>query len=88
MVELDGKAANSKYSWEQKQAFIGGLRSHAAQRGYQPGWVSHQYHEKFGVWPNDPRLKHEPAGPITLEVANWIRSQQIRYAKAKQRAAA
>jgi superfamily II DNA or RNA helicase len=86
MVELYGKAANSKYSWDQKQAFIAGLKSHAESRGYQPGWVAHQYHSKFGVWPNDPRVKHQPAGPISLDVANWIRSQQIRYAKAKRAA--
>ncbi|MGN6094479.1 MAG: DEAD/DEAH box helicase, partial [Luteibacter jiangsuensis] len=86
MVELDGKAANRKYTWEQKEQFIAGLRSHAAQRGYQPGWVAHQYHSKFGVWPNDPRLRDVQAGPITLEVANWVRSQQIRFAKSRKAA--
>lgn len=87
MVELDGKAANRKYSWEQKQDFIAGLKSWAQQKGYQSGWVAHKYMEKFGVWPNDPRLRVD-AGPITADVANWIRSQQIRYAKAKQAKAA
>jgi DNA repair protein RadD len=87
MVEIDGKAANKRFSWEQKQQFMAGLRGYAQQRGYQPGWCAHQYHAKFGVWPNDPRLK-VPAGPVTLEVQNWIRSQQIRFAKTKQAAAA
>lgn len=87
MVELDGKKANKQYTWEQKEAFIGGLRSHAQERGYQPGWVAHQYHSKFGVWPNDARLKHVPPGPISIDVSNWIRSQQIRFAKAKKAAA-
>lgn len=87
MVELDGKAANKRFSWEQKQQFMAGLRGYAQQRGYQPGWCAHQYHAKFGVWPNDPRLKVS-AGPVTLEVQNWIRSQQIRFAKQKQAVAA
>jgi hypothetical protein len=34
---------------------MAGLRGYAQQRGYQPGWCAHQYHAKFGVWPNDPR---------------------------------
>lgn len=88
MLELDGKAANKKYNWEQKQTFIAGLRGYAHSRGYQPGWVAHQYHAKFGVWPNDPRLKNQPAGPVTVEVQNWVRSQQIRFAKTKQAVAA
>jgi superfamily II DNA or RNA helicase len=89
MLELDiGKKANQSWSWERKQEFIAGLRGYAAERGYQPGWVAHKYQEKFGVWPNDPRVKHVAAGPVTFEVSNWIRSQQIRYAKSKQKAAA
>lgn len=88
LVELDGKAANKKYTFEQKQQFISGLRGYAHQRGYQPGWVAHQYHSKFGVWPNDPRLRNTPATPASQEVQNWIRSQQIRFAKSKQAVAA
>ena len=87
MIELDGKASNKKYSWEQKQQFIAGLRGFAQAKGFNRGYAAHKYQEKFGVWPNDPRVRDVPAGTISAEVSNWIRSQQIRFAKSKQAAA-
>jgi DNA repair protein RadD len=89
-TELDDGKRESKARKEptpQQREQIRCSCGYAQQRGYQPGWCAHQYHAKFGVWPNDPRLK-VPAGPVTLEVQNWIRSQQIRFAKTKQAAAA
>jgi hypothetical protein len=61
------------------------LTAIAAERGYQPGWVSHKYREKFGAWPT-----HRIVAPITptAEVLSWVRSRAIAYAKAKQRGAA
>jgi DNA repair protein RadD len=89
MHELElGKRANREMSWEAKQVFMAGLRTYANDRGYKPGWAANQYRERFGVWPNDPRVNEVPAGPVTLETANWIKSQLIRYAKSKQKAAA
>jgi len=38
------------------------------------------------VWPNDLRVKHCEPGPITPEVAGWIKHEQIKFAK--RRAAA
>lgn len=87
-VEIGGKKANATTSWEAKQAFMAGLRTYANDRGYKPGWAANQYKAKFGVWPNDPRVNDVPAGPVTAETASWIRSQQIRYAKARQAVAA
>ena len=52
----------------------------AEQRSYKLGWVAHQYKTKFGVWP--PRSPVAPVPP-SYEVASWVKSRQIAYAKAR-----
>jgi hypothetical protein len=49
------------------------------ERGYKPGWVAHQYKQKFGSYP----LWGGVALPIapTPEVRSWVRSRMIAYAK-------
>jgi hypothetical protein len=86
MVELTGKPANRKTTWEDKQALMAGLKTYASQHGYQSGWVAHKYQEKFGVWPNDPRVKSVSPGPVTAELDSWVRSQAIRWAKRRKAA--
>lgn len=87
-VEMGGKKANRETSWPAKAAFYAGLKTYANERGYKPGYAANQYREKFGVWPNDPRVHDVSPGPITLETSSWIRSRHIAFAKAKQRARA
>ncbi len=81
MVEIDGNRLNQKTSWDDKRRFIGGLRAYANEHGYNPGWVAHKYRAKFGVWPNDPRVKNEPASEYDFDTARWLKSQQIAWAK-------
>ena len=81
MVEIDGTKLNRTTSWDEKQAFIGGLRAYAAKHGYKDGWVAHKYKERFGVWPNDQRLKSQPPTQYGHELSQWLKSQAIRYAK-------
>jgi len=89
MVELEvGKKANKDTSWPVKAQFFAGLKAYAEERGYKPGYAAAQYREKFGVWPNDPRVRDVAPGPITLETRSWIKSRQIAFAKSKQRARA
>ncbi len=73
-------------SWEEKAAFMGGLKNYAQQHGYQPGWVAHKYRERYGVWPNDPRVKSAPPTLVTAEQERWIRSAAIRWAKGRAKA--
>ena len=68
----------------QKQDWYSQLLTIAANRGYSDGWVANKYREKFGVWPRS--LVRSPA-PISLEVANWVKSRQIAWARAARRAA-
>jgi DNA repair protein RadD len=52
----------------------------AESRNYKAGWVAHQYKTKFNVWP--PRVSVVPVEP-TYEVASWVKSRQIAYAKSR-----
>jgi len=79
------KAAPEKFTKEMKQEWISQLTHYARQKGYKDGWASNQYRARFGVWPKDVHarmvLRQDP------DVLNWIRSRQIAYAHAKQKAA-
>jgi DNA repair protein RadD len=75
LVELNQTAAAGR---DEKQQIWSELRFVARERGYNPGWAAHKYKDKFGVWPrglDDAEI--EPS----QKTMNWIRSQQIRYAK-------
>jgi superfamily II DNA or RNA helicase len=55
----------------------------ARDRGYKDGWAAHKYKEKFGSWPANRTVAPEaPSG----EIKSWVRSRQIAYAKAIQKA--
>ena len=65
----------------EKAIFHAELMGYAKTRGYASGWVSHKYREKFGVWPNDPRITTSPSISPSLSTRNWIKSRQIAFAK-------
>jgi superfamily II DNA or RNA helicase len=55
------------------------LTAIANERSYKPGWVAHQYKQKFGAYPSwgsNP----QPLAP-SQEVRSWVRSRLIAYAK-------
>lgn len=67
-----------------KQQWYGQLLHIARMRGYSDGWASHKYKEKFTVW---PRGLEDTELDVTPEVASWVKSRQIAWAKSKRRAA-
>ncbi len=70
-----------------KQEFYSMLAYVALERGYKEGWAANQYREKFKVWPNAPGInKRAPPIAPNERVRSWIRSRQIAYAKARQKA--
>jgi hypothetical protein len=85
-IEL-GSRRSGQPSIEDKAAFVGELKGHATLRGYNYGWASHKYRERFGVWPNDPRVRCTRPAPPSLKTKNWIISRQIARAKAMERIA-
>jgi superfamily II DNA or RNA helicase len=61
------------------------LTAIALLRGYRAGWVAHKFREKFGTWPVLRSV--EPLAP-TPEVLSWVRSRNIAWAKAQEKARA
>lgn len=55
----------------------------ARDRGYRPGWAAYKFKEKFGHWPADRYVIPIPPDDA---VRSWVRSRQIAYAKAQEKA--
>jgi DNA repair protein RadD len=68
----------------QQQAFYSQLLTMARERGYSDGWVAYKMKEKFGHW---PRGFEREEMPVSIEVARWIKSRQIAWAKSLRSAA-
>lgn len=84
LVELgSGRKSTSVPSVADKADFYAELRWFARDRGYADGWAKHKFREKFGVWPNDPRIQSAAPAPPSLKTKQWIRSRQIAFAKAR-----
>lgn len=92
LAELDSRRmakANREAGWDEKVDFIRQLRAYALVTGKRDGWVAHGYRDKFGVWPNDPRVRNAPpANHVSPAVEAWVRAKNIRYAKTQQKRAA
>ena len=90
VVHLDGElvevGSGKRSTWTptvaDKAAFYGELLGYARGREYRSGWVAHKFRERFGVWPNDPRVKRAEPSPPSLKTKQWVRSRNIAFAKA------
>ena len=77
------------YTIAQKQAFLAGLNTYAAGKGFKMGrrgvfgWALNQYKEKFG---SDVPSKVDwgARGPVTEEVQKWVAHANIKWANSKQ----
>jgi len=67
-----------------QEAFYGELRWLATVRGYAPGWASHKFKERFGLWPNDWQVQLASPREPSLKTKNWLRSRQIAFAKGRR----
>jgi superfamily II DNA or RNA helicase len=85
LVELGARKSGGKATAgiADKISFHGELLWIARERGHKPGWVGHKYKERFGSWPNDPRVRAAVPRPPDLKTRNWIVSRQIAFAKAR-----
>jgi DNA repair protein RadD len=86
LIELGSRRSGAP-TIEDKAAFFSELRGHETLQGYSDGWASHKYRERFGVWPNDPRVRCARPTPPSLKTKNWIVSRQIAHARARERVA-
>jgi DNA repair protein RadD len=80
MMEL--ATANQKLSIN-KQDFYSQVLYYARSKGFNDGWASHKYKEKFGVWPKGMRQDAIAPSPETLK---WIKSRFIAWSKSKAKA--
>lgn len=67
---------------DRKQHVYSQLLQVARNKGYSSGWVAHKYRAMFGVWPRN--MRDVPAAPSN-EILSWLKSQQIRFAKAREK---
>jgi superfamily II DNA or RNA helicase len=86
LVEIvdTGSAANRKTSWEEKAQFYGEAKGYCMNKGFNVGFAAHKYREKFGVWPNDIRVRDTPAREPTTMFMNFMKYLGIRRAKGKE----
>lgn len=78
-VEVEaGELVQIRVRRRDKQSVYSQLLYIALERGYKTGWAANQYRKKFGRWPRG--LSDHCIEP-TPEIASWVKSQQIRYAK-------
>lgn len=70
LVEVvTGNAANRKTSWPEKVEFMSQALGYARRHGKKMGFAAHLYRERFGVWPNDARVRDaSPKEPGQLVV--------------------
>lgn len=85
-VDRQKRRANRHWTVPEKAQFYGELLRFAKIKGYKLGWAANKYREKFGVWPNDPRVKNAPEHTPIPETLNWITSRNIAWAKRKEAA--
>lgn len=81
MFELVGGTKHNHDEWPEKIRWARSLAGYAQAHGYQPGWAAHKYRERFGVWPNDPRVHNAQPLEPEADVRSWIRSRFIAYSK-------
>ena len=85
LVELGSRRTGAAVpSIGDKISFHGELLWMARERGHKPGWVGFKFKERFGTWPNDPRVRSATPRPPSLKTKNWIVSRQIAFAKGRR----
>jgi len=76
-----GKKKVQKVPGEKKSIYAG-LLFVAKEKGFKPGWVSHNFREIFGVWPVN--LKYTPPSEPSFELSDWLRRMRINYVMKKK----
>lgn len=60
------------------------LKLYQTTKNYRSGWAANQFRSKFGVWPSRSWDYATLPEVIDPQIASWIRSRQIAFAKSKQ----
>lgn len=87
-LEKQAKTASEKRnvttSKEDKQAFYSAALSHAASKGFNEGWASNAFRDRFSVWPNayDKTASKE----VCTEFENHLKHKRIAWARRRKTA--
>jgi hypothetical protein len=85
-ITRDGRVKVEKWPQEQKEYFYRELLGYAELKSYKKGWAYHAYRARFSVGPANS-FSGSPLRMIRPETASWIKSYNIRKAKAREKAA-
>lgn len=69
----------------ERMQFFAELKAYGLSKDYKPGWAAAKYKDKFKQWPPRHFEGISPAPILSPTVVLWIRSQNIKWAKSKQR---
>jgi len=81
--ELHELGMTSRQALAENQNFYSELLHYAKSRDYKDGWAAFKYKEKYGYWPNGLQ---KTTRPTSVTTANYIKSRNIAWSKAKARA--
>lgn len=65
----------------EKMQFMREVMRYGSDHGRKPGWASHAYKDKFGVW---PKFTVTAADYVSIATLGWIRHRNIAWAKSKR----
>ena len=80
--ELHELGMTSRQALAENQNFYSELLHYAKSRDYKDGWAAFKYKEKYGYWPNGLQ---KTTRPTSVTTANYIKSRNIAWSKAKAR---
>jgi len=81
--ELHELGMTSRQALVENQNFYSELLYYAKSRDYKDGWAAFKYKEKYGYWPNGLQ---KTTRPTSVTTANFIKSRNIAWSKAKAKA--
>lgn len=80
--ELHELGMTNRQALAENQNFYSELLYYARSRDYKDGWAAFKYKEKYGYWPNGLQ---KTTRPTSVTTANFIKSRNIAWSKAKAR---
>jgi superfamily II DNA or RNA helicase len=81
--DAEGKRANKTTPWPEKASFYAQALGYAREKGFKDGWAANKYKAKFGVWPNDVRVRNVQPEPPGKLIKGYIQFEAIQRNRAR-----
>lgn len=87
LEEFKGRKKRKGDNWgiEEKMCFYAELKGYGISKGYKPGWAAMKYRDRLKVWPRGSVEDVPATSQMSAATMQWIRSQNIAWAKSKQK---